>query len=117
MWFLDPATRTTPDLQYAQAVPGSHDGRAHTIDTRFLSRLVDVVGLLGAGQAWTKKDQAQMIAWFREFVANRRPRADEGYRTAPHNIASFYQVQVAAEALFVGDDALAREMIHPSAPE
>lgn len=111
VWFLDPATAMTPDLVYAQGVPGRNTGRTQVIDTRFLTRVVDAIGLLGGSAAWTEQDQAGMVAWFRQFVANQRRRADEGYRTAGHNIASFYHGQVAAQALFVGDVDLAREMV------
>jgi len=111
VWFLDPATAMTPDLLYAQAVPGRHPGRPHAIDTRFLTRVIDSVGLLGGSPAWTDRDQAGLVAWFRTFVANQQRRMDEGYRTAAHNIASFYQAQIAAQALFVGDLDLARTML------
>jgi len=111
VWFLDPATAMTPDLQFAQALPGTSPGRANAIDTRFLPRVIDAVGLLANSPAWTAADQAGMVAWFRSFVAHQRRRADDEYRPLGTNIASFYHVQVAAEALFIGDDALAREMI------
>lgn len=111
VWFLEPATAMIPDLQFAQAVPGRHPGRPHAIDTRFLTRVVDAVGLLAGSEAWTAQDQAGMVEWFRTFVSNQRRRMDDGYRDAPHNIATFYHAQVAAQALFTGDLPLAREMI------
>ncbi|MBI5691120.1 MAG: alginate lyase family protein [Verrucomicrobia bacterium] len=116
IWFLDPATAMTPDLVYAQAIPGTRPGHTQVIDTRFLPRLIDAVGLIGASPAWTPQDQAALIAWFREFLANVRRRADEGYRNSAHNIASFYHAQMAAMALFVGDEAQAREMIERTKP-
>ncbi len=116
VWFLDPATAMTPDVTFAQATPGRNPGRPHAIDTRFLTRVVDVVGLLGGSPAWTEKDQAGMVGWFREFVANQRRRTDDTYRNAAHNIASFYHAQVAAQALFIGDAELAREMIARTKP-
>jgi hypothetical protein len=111
VWFLDPGTAMTPDLQFAQASPGTNPGRCHPIDTRFLPRVIDAVGLLGGSPAWTPADQAGMVAWFRTFVANQRRRADDEYRPLGTNISSFYHAQIAAQALFIGDDALAREMI------
>src|SRR5918996_3977440 len=41
-WFLDPATRMNPNLEYAQAVPGVTPGRGFgIIETRELPRLLD----------------------------------------------------------------------------
>jgi hypothetical protein len=116
VWFLEPATTMTPDLVYAQAIPGGSEGHTQVIDTRFLPRLIDAVGLLGGGKVWTEKDQAGLVAWFRVFLANVRRRADDEYRASVHNIASFYHAQMAAMALFVGDEAQAREMIERTKP-
>lgn len=116
VWFLDSGTAMTPDLVYAQAIPGKMPGHTQVIDTRFLPRLIDAVGLIGASKAWTEKDQAGLVAWFREFLANVRRRADDEYRASVHNIASFYHVEMAAMALFVGDQAQAREMIERTKP-
>lgn len=111
IWFLDPATAMTPDLVFAQAIPGTMPGHTQVIDTRFLPRLIDAIGLIGPSKAWTDKDQAGMVAWFREFLGNIRRRADEGYRNSVHNIASYYHAQAAAMALFIGDETQARELI------
>ena len=111
VWFLDAATAMNPDLVYAQGIPGRNTGETQVIDTRFLPRVIDAIGLLHGSSAWSAQDQAGMVAWFRRFLANIRRRADAEYRASPHNIASFYHVQTAAMALFIGDEALAREMI------
>lgn len=111
VWFLEPATAMTPDLRFAQAAPGRHPGRTHVIDTRFLPRIIDSVGLLGPSSAWTEQDQAGMVAWARQFLGHVHRRADAEYRGAAHNIASFYHAQLAALALFTGDTALARDLV------
>lgn len=106
VWFLNPDTRMNPDLKYAQA-----STRIGVIDTRFIPRIVDVVGLLGSSKAWTDRDQAGMEKWFREFSKNVRARVDKAHRGSGHNIASFYHVQMASIALFVGDEELADTFI------
>ena len=48
-WFLDPATRMNPHLDYAQAIPGRVDGRGiGIIDTTRWIALTDALGLLAA---------------------------------------------------------------------
>lgn len=111
IWFLDPDTAMNPDLEFSQIVPGVSTGFAQVIDTRFMPRIVDSIGLLSGSKAWTEKDQRGMVSWFSKFVPNVRARADKEYRDHPHNIASFYHAQMASMALFIGDDAQAKELI------
>lgn len=113
VWFLDPATRMAPDLK-GRVFPGRHGFHEHAIspiDVRFMPRIVDTVGLLASSEAWTDDDQEGMVEWFRQFTDRVRALADAAHRNSGHNIATWYHAQIAAQALFVGDEALAREMI------
>jgi hypothetical protein len=112
-WFLDPATRMNPHLKYGQAVPGQKEGRgAGIIDTRYFIRVLDSVALLQQTGAWSEKDQSALVAWMREYLDWLRhdPMALEE-AAARNNHGTWYDAQVAAIAMFVGERDLARRII------
>lgn len=110
VFFIDPATRMHPNLTYGQAVLGVTEGRgAGMIDTRVLPDLVDTLRVLEDTPAWTAADREAMEAWCRSFLAwmfDSPQGRDEGAATNNHGV--FYDAQVAALALYVGDTARAR---------
>ncbi len=117
-WFLAEATRMNPHLQYGQAIPGRTEGRGiGIIDTAQLAHtLMDSVGLLAGSDAWTAEDQRGLEDWFKDYLGwllESQHGRDEA-RTR-NNHGTWYDVQVAAFALFVGEEALARAVLEHSA--
>jgi hypothetical protein len=115
-WFLDDATRMNPNLQYAQLVRGKETTTGGAvIDARDLSLLPDCIGLLQGSTAWTEQDQQGMNTWFSRYLdwltTNDRGKAQG---SAKNNLGSWYDVQVAALALFVGNRDLAARVVQDS---
>lgn len=101
-WFLDPATRMNPNLDFAQSIPGRVAGRAEgIIDTARLQRVVDAIGLIGPSGALAPADQAGLERWFGDYVQWMR-RSANGRKedAAVNNHSIWYDAQLAQFALF-----------------
>lgn len=119
VWFLNPATRMNPNLNFGQGVPGKTAGRASgIIGTHNIVELADALVLLANSKYWTAKDQTAMTAWAGEYLqwltTSKLGRA-EGKASNYHG--TFYDAQVTALALFVGNTTLAREILESAQHE
>jgi|SRR5262245_19051608 len=105
VWFLDAETRMNPNLNFAQFILGVTDGRGiGLIDTVSLLPVVDAVGLLRGSRHWTRADQAGMEAWFKDYLHwMRTSKNGKEEAAARNNHGTWYDVQVATYALFVGE--------------
>jgi len=115
-WFLDPTTRMNPQLRYGQAIPGRCDGRGiGIIDTACLVGLLDHCALIADADAWSDADQAGLRDWiaaYRSWLCDSELGQDEAGQRNNHG--SWYDLQVAAFACFVGDRALAERTVEQS---
>ena len=112
-WFVDPATRMNPHMQYGQAIPGVTEGRGiGIIDTRDTGRLLDAITLLRASQALNPADDRAITQWLTQYAgwlansAHGKDEADEA-----NNHGTWYDAQRVALALFLGDTAKARAIL------
>ncbi|MGF7217516.1 hypothetical protein GGR92_003690 [Spirosoma lacussanchae] len=113
IWFLDPATKMNPNLNYGQAIPGITEGRGiGLIDSRGLANLTDAVQLLQGSKAWSQQDHRALQGWVQQFM--------DWMLTSPigkdeedehNNHGTYYDVQTVAFALFLDNRALARQML------
>lgn len=110
-WFLDAETAMKPNLNYGQAIPGITEGRGiGIIDTASLASLVDLVGLLDSSPAWT--EHRGLEQWFSAYLdwllTSKHGHAEA---RAHNNHGTWYDVQVAAFALFCGREEVARRTL------
>lgn len=107
VWFLDPATKMNPHLQYAQGVMGRDTGRGTgIIDTVGLIRVAEVIPFLDDAP----DVQRGMQEWFRAYL-HWLLTSKNGLKEAKatNNHGTWYLAQTAAYALLVGDKAQARK--------
>ena len=103
-WFVDPATRMNPNLEYAQAIIGLNTGRGiGVIDTlhlvepaRAATRLAEAGALDGA---------SAVQAWFKDYLEWMRT-SDHGKseRDAKNNHGTCWLLQAAEFARFTGNE-------------
>src|SRR4030095_3220783 len=105
-----------PNLQYAQAIPGINTGRGiGLIETRGLAGGTDSIGLLAGSKAWMSADQRGVEDWFEKFLQwmlESKNGRDES--AAKNNHGTYYDVQTASFALFLGRNDLARNILEES---
>ncbi|MGZ8467870.1 MAG: alginate lyase family protein [Gemmatirosa sp.] len=112
-WFLDPATRMTPHLRFAQLVRGNPAERGSgIIDTRWFIETVDAVALLRGSPAWSAEDQRGMEQWCAAYATWLRTSPNGAHeQKAKNNHGSWFAAQTAALALFAGDTASVRTIV------
>ena len=112
-FFLDPATRMNPHLEYAQFIPGVNTGRGiGLIETRGFTRVVDAIGLLAGSKAWRPEDDRAVREWFGAFLKWMQESANgKDESAAKNNHGTYYDLQVISFALFLDRAPLARQML------
>jgi hypothetical protein len=113
VFFLDPATRMNPNLNFGQGIPGEVDGRpTGLIGARGFVELMDGLGLLAGSKSWPAADQQAMSAWLTQYFQwLTTSKIGVGEFDAKNNHGSFYDTQAAAIALFIGKTDFARHLI------
>jgi hypothetical protein len=112
-FFLAPATRMNPNLNFGQGIPGINTGRNFgIIETRHLVVVPEALALLHGSRSVDASLVAGLKKWFADYTTwlTTSPVAlPEG--EAKNNHGTFYDTQVVDFALFTGNEALARRTL------
>ncbi len=106
-WFINPQTRMNPDLEYAQAIRGSGNGRsAGILDGRVFIQAIQGMEFLANTGAWDPKDQKAVREWFGEYLRwLTHSRYGNEEKRSGNNHGTWWTAQVAAVASFAEDNA------------
>ena len=118
VWFIDPATRMNPNLNYGQGIPGRTEGRGiGIIETRQFCYLVDAVTLLEPSEAWTAQFHQEFKSWIGEYLTW-LVESPHGLDESVHgnNHTTWYYVQTISMALFVDRQDLAHMLQEKGLP-
>jgi hypothetical protein len=115
-WFLDSSTHMNPNLNYAEGIRGLSDGEPWgIIETHNLYQVVDSLGLIKGSSSWSDADDDAMKSWFREYLSwllTSQLGIEES--KAANNHGSWFDVQTASIALYLGDVELATKILRDS---
>lgn len=115
-WFLDPATRMNPHLEYAQMVPGRNGNKGRSyglIDSYSFIEMLDGVALLEGSKSWSRKNDRDLKRWmgrFLDWMLTSAQGIEEASAANNHSVA--YDTQIIALAMYVGRNDLARSVIN-----
>lgn len=106
-WFVDPATRMNPNLQFAQAIHGVTPGRGTgIIDTLHLVEVARAASWIERSGVLTPAEMDAVRRWFADYVTwmtTSKNGLEEG--AAKNNHGTCWVAQVAEFAQFTGDRA------------
>lgn len=119
VWFLDESTRMNPNLTYSKFTPGDEPPYpTGVISTHNWVELVQIFGFLQVSESWTDALSQGLRQWFSDYNAWLQS-SDQGLaeKSFKNNRGIWYDAQLVAFARFIGDDALAKQVLSDSVPQ
>lgn len=104
-WFVSPATRMNPNLEYSQGVHGVSTGRSYgIIDTLHLVEVARAASIVAPGLL-SAEDAAAVKDWFRSYLQwMKTSEKGKQERAALNNHATCWALQAAEFARLIGDN-------------
>ncbi|MDB6115789.1 MAG: Alginate lyase [Lacunisphaera sp.] len=119
-WFVTPATRMNPNLEFAQVRLGhsdNHGNPAGVLDARGFAEVVDALQLLHDSPAFTAGEEEKIRTWFGRYLdwlMTAKNARDE--HAAKNNHGSWFLAQAIPIARYAGRDELARQLCEEDKP-
>jgi hypothetical protein len=113
VWFLDPATKMNPNLDFAQGIPGITKGRGiGIIDTSGLTGVVKACQSMEKSKAFTEADRKGMKAWFAAYLHwMQTSKNGEEESAALNNHGTYWDLQAVTYAMYTGQQKIARKIV------
>ena len=109
-WFVNPATRMNPNLEYGQAIMGRTTGRgAGLISMRGLIDITSAVKDLRKKKVWVEADDKPLREWFSAYLKwLESSEIGLAEKQAKNNHGSWYAAQAMAIELYLGQKQQAK---------
>jgi hypothetical protein len=116
IWFLNPATKMNPNLNFGQTISGRLNGKgrgAGMIESYQFVNMLDGVELLKKSNVFTQIDLQNLKNWFDEYL-NWMMTSEVGTQeyNAKNNHGTAFDVQAIRYALFVGKNDIALKYLN-----
>lgn len=113
-WFIDPATKMNPNIQYGQSIPGRNQGRgAGLIDSRVLVNVIDAIEILYSTDQLSKQNYQALQDWYSDFyhwmTSSKNGISEDNVL---NNHGTYYDLQAAAFALFTHKNVELNKRLH-----
>jgi hypothetical protein len=112
-FFINEATRMNPNANYSNVRPGVTTGGYNVEGFGCVFReLYDAAGILESSLFWTDQDREALQQWTRQFM-HWAEISEHGERESRlnNNHGTFYDMTMAVQAMYVGDEEKARQAI------
>lgn len=113
VWFINKATRMNPNVKYGKVMPSTRKGGYSVAGFGYVFReLYDAAGILESSASWTDQDRQGLQQWTREFISWVETSAQgELERKRKNNHGTFYDINMALQAMYIGDEKKAHQVI------